>query len=130
MTFTYDPTIPNGLVRLLIPDRIQALAIFTDEEITAFLGAEFQVVKRATALALETIAADRALVLQVITTNGLSTNGAALATAIIARAKLLREQALVEEAYAEGGSFDYAEQVTGNFAYRERMWNEIMRGEG
>jgi hypothetical protein len=129
MTFTYDPTTVLGVTRLLIPDRVVAEAIFTDEELTAILGAEFSVPKRAAALALETIAADRALVLQVITTNGLSTNGAALATAIIARAKLLRDQAHIEEEYAAGGSFDYAEMVSSNFSYRERQWNEIQRSE-
>ena len=29
-----------------------------------------------------------------------------------------------------GELFDWAEQVNGNFAYRERMWDEIMRLEG
>jgi hypothetical protein len=129
MSFTYDPTTPTGLVRLLIPDRVSP-GVLTDEEIAALLIAEFQVPKRAAALGLESIGSDRNLVLQVITTNGLSTNGPAVAKACNDRAKLLREQALIEEAYTEGGSFDYAEQVMGNFSYRERMWNEIMRSEG
>jgi hypothetical protein len=130
MTITYDPSTPSGLCRLLIPDTDLTYPIFQDAEITAFMGIEFNVIKRAAALALEVIAANRAMVLQVISTNGLSTNGATLAAAIINRAKALREQAHIEEGYVEGGSFDYAEQVTGQFAYRERMWDEIMRSEG
>jgi hypothetical protein len=129
MTWSYDVTTQNGLMRLMIPDRDVATPIFTDEELAAFLVAELQVTKRATALALETIASDRAMVLQVITTNGLSTNGATLSTAICARAKALREQADMDDARA-GGLFDYAEEVTGNFGFRERMWSEIMRDQG
>ena len=130
MTFTYDVTLPVGIVRLMIPDRVSANAIFTDEEIGAFLILESSVTKRAAALALETIAADRTMVLQVIKTNGLMTDGAKVSDALIKRAEKLREQARIEEGYQAGGSFDYAEQVTGNFAYKERMWDEIMRTEG
>ncbi len=130
MSFTYDLSSPTGQVRLLIPDRDVSSAVFSDEEIAVFLTAEVQIPKRAAALALETLAADRAMVLQVIKTNGLMTDGAKLSTEIRARAQQLRDQAHTEEGYAEGGLFDYAEQVDGQFAYKERMWNEIMRSEG
>jgi hypothetical protein len=130
MTYTYDLTSPIGLVRLLIPDRNQTTALFTDEEISALINIDpSRHVKRAAALALEAIASDRAMVLQVITTNGLSTNGATLSRAMCERAAALRTQADNEEA-AAGGAFDWAEMVTGNFAYKERMWAEIMRTEG
>jgi hypothetical protein len=130
MTVTYDPTTPIGFTRLLIPDRVIANAVYTDEEISAFLLAELATPKRAAALALETLAADRAMVLQVIRTNGLSTDGAKLSDALLKRAGLLRTQATTEEGYLPGGTFDYAEEVNGNFSYKERMWDEIMRSEG
>ena len=130
MTYTYDLTTPVGITRLLIPDRNLATALFTDEELAAMLVFEpGHHVKRAAAVALETIASDRAMVLQVITTNGLSVNGEAVARALQKRADALRVQADNEEA-ANGGAFDWAEMVTGNFSYRERMWDEIMRGQG
>jgi hypothetical protein len=128
MSFTYDTTTQVGLVRLLIPDRGQPNALFSDEEINAMINMELSShPKRAAALALETIASDRAMVLQVITTNGLSTNGEAVARALQKRADSLREQAMNEEAAQDGGAFDWAEMVTGNFSYRERSWSQIMK---
>jgi len=113
---------------MIIPDRNQATALFTDEEIQAMIGLESGGhLKRVAALALETIASDRTMVLQVITTNGLSTSGEAVARALMKRSAALREQAMEEEAAQSGGSFDWAEQVTGSFSYRERNWSEIMR---
>ena len=129
MSFTYVPSTPIGIVRMIIPDRDQTNAMFSDEEITAMIGIESGGhPKRVAALALETIAADRTMVLQVIRTNGLSTDGAAVARSLMARSAMLREQAMNEEAALPGGAFDWAEQVSGNFSYRERQWDEIMRG--
>jgi hypothetical protein len=128
MSFSYDLSNPIGVTRLLIPDKALATMIFTDEEIASLLNMELSNhPKRAAALALETIAADRAMVLQVITTNGLSVNGEAVARALQKRADALRSQAEAEEAAQDGGAFDWAEMVTGNFSYRERNWDEIMR---
>ena len=131
MSFSYDLSSPIGIVRLLIPDRSLATKIFEDEEIASMLTMELSNhPKRAAALALETIAADRTMVLQVITTNGLSTNGEAVARALMKRADALRAQATNEEAAQDGGAFDWAEMVTGNFSYRERQWDEIVRQDG
>ena len=128
MTYSYDLQTSVGKIRMLIPDHDASIVLCTDEEIAAFLGMEGSNVKRAAALALETIASDRALVLQVISSNDLSVNGAAVAKALTDRAKMLRDQADIEDAGVDGGAFDIAEQVPNEFAFRERTWNEMLRG--
>lgn len=124
MTF-YDLSTDVGKVRLLIPDRNESDAIFSDEEITSFLALEVGL-KRATALALETIASDQALLYKVQTTGQIKTDGAALANALIGRAAKLRSQADVDEDDV-GGGFDIAEQVVNDFAFRERIFKQAQR---
>lgn len=124
---TTSVTTEVGQVRLLIMDRDTTAPIFADDDITAFLTLEVGV-KRAAALALETIASDEALVQKVQTTQGLSTNGAATATALMARAQKLRDQALADDERAEGGAFDIAEMPESVFSQRERIRKEWQRG--
>jgi hypothetical protein len=94
MTVSYPINLSSdvGRVRLLIPDRSLDLFVFQDEEIESFLEIEGGV-KLATALALETIASDIAMVDKVIRIMDLQTDGAKTSDALLARAKLLREQA-------------------------------------
>lgn len=94
MTVSYPIDLSSnvGRVRLLIPDRSLDVFVFQDEEIEAFLEIEGGV-KLATALALETIASDIAMVDKVIKIMDLQTDGAKTSDALLARAKLLREQA-------------------------------------
>ncbi len=94
MTIAYPIVLSSnvGRVRLLIPDRGADYFVFQDEEIEAFLEIEGGV-KLATALALETIASDIAMVDKVIKIMDLQTDGAKTSDALLARAKLLREQA-------------------------------------
>lgn len=126
MTYTYLPAANDiGKVRLLIPDRTESDALFSDEEITIFLGMETGV-KRATALALETIASDQALILKVQTTGQLKSDGKAVAEALLARAARLRTQAADDED-EDGGGFDIAEQVPNDFAARERLFKQAQR---
>jgi len=127
MAFTYDPTTSRGRVRLLIPDRIESSAIFTDAEIDTFLSLETANVRRSAAMALETIASDQALTLKVIRVLDLSTDGAKTSDALLARAAKLRAQADLAEAAEDSGAFDIAEWVPTDFAARERMWNEALR---
>lgn len=125
MPATYDLSSEIGKVRLLIPDRDVTAPIFEDEEIQAFLSLEGDV-RRAAALALETVAADEALTLRMTSVLGLSVNGVAAAQALLARAAELRRQA--EEAEARGEAlFDWAEMVIDPFSARERLSNEILR---
>lgn len=93
MTFTYDITTNRGKTRLYAQDTITANAIFSDDEIDAFLAANGDNVYLAAADALEIIAANQAYILKVISNNGLSTNGAATAAALRETARVWREKA-------------------------------------
>ncbi|RJQ04822.1 MAG: hypothetical protein C4551_10105 [Bacillota bacterium] len=129
MTFSYDLSTTRGKVRLLVKDTNYSSQIFQDDEVDAFLTMESNVVKRAAALALETIASDEALTTKVIRALELSMDGPAVARALMQRADKLREQADKEEAADEGAAFDVAEMVYpgDTFGYRERLQNEVLR---
>ena len=92
MTLTYDPSTNAGRVRLLCTDTDSGREIFDDVEIDAFLAIEGSVFPAA-ALALETIAANEALVEKRIKLLDLATDGPAVADALLKRATLLRERA-------------------------------------
>lgn len=107
-----DPAEPVGLIRLLVTDTDEAYPLFTDAQLAAFLTAEGDVVKRAAALALETIATSETLVGKKITTQDLSTDGPAVATALMKRAEALRKQADAEAGPVDdpdGYGFDFVD---------------------
>lgn len=128
MAFTYDLTTDTGKVRLLITDTDNSSPLFQDEEINAFLVLN-DGVKRAAAAALDVIASSQALVLKVIRTLDLSTDGPSVARALREHADNLREEAEIQESGEEGGLFDYAEMVTNAFTARERLKNQVLRGQ-
>lgn len=122
MTATYDPTTDAGKVRLLISDTNTADALFTDDEIAAFLALDSNVYMAA-ALGLRTIAGNEVQVLKVIRLLDLTTDGAAVA-------RELRMQADGLEARArQSGTFEVAEFALPPFGSRQRLANQIMRGE-
>ena len=126
MVFTYYPIDTDiGKLRLLIPDKESSDYIFADEELEAFLALEGDI-RSAAALALETIAANQALVLKVMRLLDVQTDGARVAEVLMARAALLRKQA-EEEAIAAGSGWDWAEMLTTDFAVRDRLVNEMLR---
>lgn len=125
MTYTYNPITDIGRVRRTIPDKDEDDAFWTDEDIQTFLDDEGDW-RRATALAVETMANDSAFVNQVMRVNDLHTDGASVARAMLSRAALLRQQALDAEANVDGG-FDIIEQIVDDFSYRERFGKEILR---
>lgn len=126
MSFSYLLSTDVGKVRLLIPDNKADFYVFEDAEIQAFLTMESSV-KRAAALALETIASNETMVLKVIKLLDIQTDGAKVADALLKRAGLLRGQADDEEV-AENAGFDVAEMVIDQFAYREKIGNSFLRG--
>lgn len=89
---TVDPTTDIGRVRLLATDLDEVEPLFDDAQITAFLTMEDAVVKRAAALALETIARSEALVSKKIRTQDLATDGPAVAKELRESAQGLRDQ--------------------------------------
>lgn len=125
---TYDPTTKAGKVRLLIPDTDTAAAVFTDAEIDAFLSLEGNNIFLAAASALEVIASDRALTLQVVKVLDIQTDGAKLSDALLKRAEMLRKRAEIGDQDYEG--FEIAEQVPNHFAARERVYNQLLRRGG
>ncbi len=127
MAFTYDTGTDVGKIRLLIFDTDSNSYVFEDGELSVFLSIEGDSLKRAAALALETMASNEAFVLKVITLMDLRTDGAATANALMKRAALLRSQADDEE-FADDASFDFAEWVVDDFSGRERMAKQILRG--
>lgn len=129
MAFTYVVGTARGRVRLLIPDKddiVAANQLFTDAEIDDFLAMESDSVRRATALALETIASNQALTLKVIKLLDLQTDGAKTSDALLKRATLLRTQADADDA-ATGELFDVAELVYNDWAAQERVEKEALR---
>lgn len=135
-TETTDYTIDNdlGLVTFVsAPADGAAIAvtyqytILSDDDIDTFLtleGGNY----RAAATALETIATNQALILKVMKVLDVQTDGAKLAAELRARAQQLRKSAEeAEEATADG--WDWAEMVPNEFAARERLRNQVLRGE-
>jgi len=112
MSFTYDLTNAVGKVRLLIPDRTQTDAFFSDEEVQTFLDMEEQNTFLAAALALDTIASDEAMVLKVITMLDLSTNGPAVAKSLRERADSLRSRVYDDDCSIAIASMAVNEQAT------------------
>lgn len=115
-------------VKLLIPDRDLDNELFGHREIEAFLSLEHDNVKRAAALALETIASDQVLMLKMVKTQDMSLDGPAVGKALLTRATILRVQADTDEAAESGGAFDWAETVYDDFTRRERLEAEVLRG--
>lgn len=128
MAFTYTLSTDAGKVRLMLPDNNASNYVFEDDEIAAFLELESSNTRRATALALETIASNEAYTLKVIKLLDLQTDGAKTSDALLKRAALLRKQADDADAAEDGGSFDIAEWNVSEFASREILRNQWLRG--
>lgn len=126
MAFTYDVSTDRGKVRMLTPDSSATNYVFEDAEVDAFLSLEGDV-RRAAALALETIASNEALTLKVIRVLDLQTDGAKTSDALLKRAGLLRGQAEAADA-ASGDLFDWGEMVLDDFSARERLGAQWLRG--
>jgi hypothetical protein len=103
VTFTYDPTTDPGHVRLLLNDIDNATAVFSDEEIAAFLLLEGGSVKLAAAQAIDTNASNEVLASKVLRDHQLATDGAKAADALRKHAAALRAQ--VTE-FEDGGFFE------------------------
>lgn len=127
MAFTYVLSESRGLVRLLITDISVEQPLFDDAEIDAFLSLKGGSVKRAAALALDTIASNESLVYKRIKTLDISTDGPGVAADLRKHASQLRAEAQDDDDQAADGAFDIAEMVIGPFAARERIWNQGLR---
>lgn len=115
MPFTSDVSTDIGKVRLLIHDMDSGNPLFPEDNmIQAFLDLE-GAVKLAAALALESLAANAALVFKVMRLLDLELDGASVAKALRETAKSLRDS---ED--ADWSGIDFAEVVDNSiFSYRE-----------
>lgn len=121
MTFTYDPSTSLGRVRLLaIDSRGGAEAIFSDEEMQAFLDMNGANVYLAAADALDTMGADEAKVQKAIKLLDIQTNGPAVANVLAKRAQTLRAQARDDNGI---GAFDVAQNPSDAFASADYALN-------
>ncbi len=115
MSFNYDLETDTGKVRLLISDQSETDHIYSDEEISTFLSMEENSVLKASALALESIAGNQALVKQRIRILDISTDGVAVSQELRQIAKSLREQAGTRE-----DSFAIADIADDIFSIRDQ----------
>ena len=104
----YNPSTPEGRVRLLIDDT-HTVQVFTTDEIAAFLDMNAGSVPRAAAQALMMIAGSEARLSKKITTQDVSTDGPAVAKELRELAKQLRSQADQEDEAAAGSYFGIVE---------------------
>ncbi len=125
MAFTYDVTTDRGKVRLLSTDTDADNAFFQDAEVDVFLALQSDNLKRAAAMALDTIASTEALVQKKVKLLNVETDGPSVARALREHAKTLRAEADAED--GGDGLFDIAEMVYDPFSARERRWNEYLR---
>ncbi len=131
MAFNYDLATDAGKVRAIIPDTNIEAYVFEDAEIEAFLSMEGGGVKRAAALALETIARNEVMVLKVIRLLDLQTDGAATAREMRMQAGELRQQAKSDADELAGDdrpAFDVAEMVIDGWQAEEYLVNSALRG--
>ena len=129
MTFTYDPTTDLGRVRMIIQDKEETYAFFSDEEVQAYLDMNDTSVRRAAADALDSMASNEAYVQKRISLLELSTDGPSVAKALREHATSLRNLADAEDAGEEGGAFDVAEMAVNEFTKRERVRKQFLRDQ-
>lgn len=103
------PTADQRAVRLLISDTDPANRFFSTAEIDLFLTMNSSSVRRAAAQALDTIAANEAMVSKKIRTQDLSTDGPAVAEALRKQAAELRRQADAGEGDDDASGFEIVE---------------------
>lgn len=95
-TFTYDTSTDIGRIRRTLGkmERSASTAVYTDEEIQSYLTDEGSNWRLAAAAALEDLASDQTLILQVMSDAGYSVNGATMAADLRKRADALRQQVI------------------------------------
>lgn len=93
-------------------------AMFLDQDIQTFLDLHAGSIRRAAAMALDTIASSEALIQKRMTILDLQTDGPAVADALRKHAAALRaEEELLALEDADSGLFDYAEMQLPVFSY-------------
>src|SRR5712692_1248312 len=125
MAFTYDPTTPRGLVRLLCVDFDQTQVTFQDTDIDAFLTLNASNVRLAAAQALDVQASVAAIVQGRTRFAGIQLDGQVVADALTAQAAELRREVYAGEDGTELSPFSIVEWVVDPFSYRDKLVNEM-----
>lgn len=118
ISFTVAPGLVVGTYRY---------TLLSDADIQSLLTLKGDSDYMAAAECCEVIGTSQALILKKITAMDISTDGPALAKSYMERAKSLRERAAASDLETDAG-FDWAEQVPNDFAFRERVRNQALRG--
>ena len=143
MSFTYDPSTPIGMVRLLVADTDATQYIWSDEEIngaTQIVTMMFAIwipvnqgtsqtfgspsPYRVAATLLDSLAANRAKLMNVLKVLDVQLDTTAVATELRAQAAAYRE---VDD---ESAGFAIIELVQNQFSARERAWKMLERLQG
>ncbi len=127
--FSYDLSTNTGKVRMLIPDSRAADRLFTDDEIETILALEGSDVRRAAALALETVASDQARMLKWTKVQGVEVDGTKSAAELRARAKQLRELAAEGDpsSSSDDVGFAIAQRPTTEHGYDTLIYREALK---
>ena len=122
-----DLTTDRGKVRLLIADENETYEHFTDAKIDAFItlagDLDGEVVRNASALALESWASNQVMILKVVTLLDIEVDGAAVSREMRMRAQILRAEAITTSSDA---GFEIAEMALGHFSWIEQVTNEAL----
>lgn len=125
MPFTTAVTTDIGLVRLRINDTVEATALFTDDQIQAFLTAESDNTWLASSAAITRIALDQALLLKVVKILPMQTDGARLAEALLKIADQYRKIGLTSDASSD--LWDIAEIGSTGWAAEHIVLGDLLR---
>ena len=123
MSFTYVLTTDLGKIRLNIDDRVSASAVFSDEELQAFLDQSDANVDLATARALFSIATTQSLLAKRIQAGNYSEDSSAVSQRLMELAKMFAERA---NAVPAEGDVEFGET---DFAFREFLQKSVLRGD-
>ena len=123
MSFTFNTATNIGKVRALCRDTNSASYVLSDEEINVFLSLEENDLYSSAALALESIASDKALVAKVISAGDYKEDTTKMSDLLLKTADRFRQRANSIPAEAQ------VEEILTDFNYNDILTNKALRGE-
>jgi len=123
MSFSFDTATNIGKVRALCRDTDASSYVLSDEEINVFLSLEENCLYSSAALALESIAADKAKLSKSISAGDYKEDTTKIADQLLKTAEKFRERANSIPAEAQ------VEEILTDFNYNDILTNKALRGE-
>lgn len=123
MSFTYNLSTSVGQLRLLIGDTTQSGALFSDEELNAFLSMNSGDIFSSAALALRRIAVNKALIAKAVSAGNYSEDTRDIPKILLSTAKDLEAASKDIPADAQ------VEIIYNDFNYNNILRNRIFRNE-